>query len=80
MHNPSSPIDRDILLAKRPKRINCLDFDEASNGKCNHKTGKSFFGRLPCILITNDSRIGSCRYMCNNPKPDAPPAPPPKKR
>ena len=74
MYSPSSP------TAKRPKRINCLDYDEASNGKCNHITGKSFFGRLPCILITTDSRIGSCKFKLEYPKPNPPPSPPPKAR
>jgi hypothetical protein len=75
-----SPIDPEILLRKRLPRINCIHYDEVGNGRCNHTTGKAFFGKLPCILITNDSRIGSCKFMCNNPKPPPPPAPPPKRR
>lgn len=54
------------------KRINCVYYDEVNNGKCNHITGKSFFGKLPCILITNDTRIGSCKFICSNPRLERP--------
>lgn len=66
MHNPQ-------------RRINCIHFDPNGCGRCNHSTGKSFIGRLPCILVTADSRIGSCRVQVEYAKPVAP-QPPPSKR
>lgn len=74
-----SPIEPNVLLRPRHPRINCVEFDD-SCGRCNHVTGKAFFGRLPCILITTDSRIGSCKFKLEYPRPNPPPCPPPKVR
>lgn len=56
----------------QPRLIDCIHYDPTGCGKCSHPSGKSFFGKLPCILTTHDTRIGSCKVK-ESPKGFPPP-------
>lgn len=57
----------------QPRLIDCVSYDPTGCGKCNHPSGKSFFGKLPCVLTTHDTRVGSCKVQVSQNKPTSPP-------